>query len=251
MGLLILAGNTAYPIFLRSIVWGGWKLLPDSMSDTKQTLRFLLDHPRRCYTNLFPSEHTWWLAMTIVILNGIDWAAFEILNIGNDAITQLNGGIEVIDGLFQALAVRSGGFYVVPIPKTRISLQVLYVLMMYVSVYPVAISMRNSNVYEERSLGIFSPPAKLEDVEEKEKHLLSRRRSTFTIAPGRNGGTSSRAFFVRQQIRVQLADEIYWLVIAIFIIMIIEGSQFERDPANFSVFNVIFECVVSTCADIS
>jgi hypothetical protein len=44
--------------------------------------------------------------------------------IGNKKITDLHGGIEVLDGLFQALAVRSGGFYVVPIPNIRISLQV-------------------------------------------------------------------------------------------------------------------------------
>lgn len=91
MGLLILAGNTAYPIFLRMIVWNMWKWLPDRMVDAKQTLRFLLDHPRRCYTNLFPSRHTWWLAMVIVILNGVDWAAFEILNVSrlhNEALTK-------------------------------------------------------------------------------------------------------------------------------------------------------------------
>jgi Trk-type K+ transport system membrane component len=52
--------------------------------------------------------------------------------------------------------VRSGGFYVVPISAVYIGLQVLYVIMMYISVYPVVITMRNSNVYEERSLGIYS-----------------------------------------------------------------------------------------------
>lgn len=62
----------------------------------------------------------------------------------------------MLDGLFQALAVRSGGFYVVPIPNLRIGLLVLYVLMMYISVYPVTVTMRNSNVYEERSLGIYA-----------------------------------------------------------------------------------------------
>ena len=46
------------------------------------------------------------------------------VQIGNNKITQLPDGIEVIDGLFQALAVRSGGFYVVTIPNLRISLQV-------------------------------------------------------------------------------------------------------------------------------
>jgi len=29
--------------------------------------------------------------------------------------------------------------------------------MMYISVYPLAISIRNTNVYEEKSLGLFAP----------------------------------------------------------------------------------------------
>ena len=83
MGLMILAGNTCYPLFLRLLLWTIWKLLPasESYNDHKVTLRFLLDHPRRCYTNLFPARHTWWLFAAVVALNGIDWAAFEVLNV--------------------------------------------------------------------------------------------------------------------------------------------------------------------------
>lgn len=62
MSLLILAGNTCYPIFLRLIVWTMYRVLPENekWSGSRDTLKFLLDHPRRCYTNLFPSEHTWY-----------------------------------------------------------------------------------------------------------------------------------------------------------------------------------------------
>ena len=83
MGIFILAGNTCYPVFLRLFVWTLRKVLPDNddWSDTRYTLKFLLDHPRRCYTNLFPSQHTWWLFLSVVILNGIDCAAFAILNV--------------------------------------------------------------------------------------------------------------------------------------------------------------------------
>ena len=55
------------------------------------------------YTNLFPARHTWYLLGTIIILNGIDWAAFEILSIGNKEILSLPSGYRVLDGLFQAL----------------------------------------------------------------------------------------------------------------------------------------------------
>jgi hypothetical protein len=48
----------------------------------------------------------------VVCLNGIDWVAFEVLNIGNTAVDVIPKQYRVLDGLFQAFAVRSGGFYV-------------------------------------------------------------------------------------------------------------------------------------------
>ena len=163
------------------------------------------------------------------------------MQIGNKKITDFPPGIEFINGLFQAFAVRSGGFYVVPIPTVRISLQVLYVIMMYISVYPISISIRNSNVYEERSLGIYSdeddPAYAL--LEKSGVGPLSWLKSRFS-APGQE---QTNLYFVQHQLRVQLAHDLWWLVLAVFLIMIIEGGQFEKRPDVFSVFNVIFEVV--------
>lgn len=226
-----------------------WNLIPNEASarfhDYKTTLRFLLDHPRRCYTNLFPSRHTWWLLTTLIGLNGIDWIAFEVLNIGNSNVSSLPSGVRALDGLFQALAVRSGGFYVVSINSLRIGLLILYVIMMYISVYPVVITMRNSNVYEERSLGIYAddPQAK-EAAEERgnsNHQIFSRIKRTLTSKPG--SGTESNSQFVRQQLRGQLAHDIWWIVLAVLFITLTETANFERDPVSYSVFNVLFEVV--------
>jgi hypothetical protein len=86
MGLLILAGNTMYPVFLRWIVWTIRQILPRNKewSDARATLQFLLDHPRRCYTNLFPAEHTWWLLFSVIALNGIDTIMFIILGVSTN-----------------------------------------------------------------------------------------------------------------------------------------------------------------------
>lgn len=81
MSLMILAGNTCYPIFLRLIVWVFLKLTPEKWTEDKESLRFLLDHPRRCYTNLFPSNDTWWLLLAVITLDGIDWAGFLVFNV--------------------------------------------------------------------------------------------------------------------------------------------------------------------------
>jgi Trk-type K+ transport system membrane component len=180
---------------------------------------------------------------------------FEILNIGNPAITQLDSGTEVVDGLFQAFAVRSGGFYVVPISTVRVSLQILYVVMMYISVYPVVISMRNSNVYEERSLGIYADDPGYAAAHERKFVGLTNvygglKRHLTSHFPSEERGSGS--YFVRQQLRAQLAHDAWFLAFAIFLISIVEGGQFESDPATYSVLNIIFEVVSGyACVGIS
>lgn len=216
------------------------RILPDTdyYLSWRDTLRFVLDHPRRVYTNLFPSAPTWWLFFAILLLNGTDWVAFELLNLGNTALSHIPTNARVLDGLFQAIAVRSGGFYVVSIPTLRIGLQVLYVLMMYISVYPVVITMRNSNVYEERSLGIYADdPIERKDIEGGAISRLARR------VGGNNPAVETRGYFVRQQLHGQLAHDLWWLMLSILLITCIEVSNFERDPVTYSVFNVAFEVV--------
>ncbi|KAM3511576.1 hypothetical protein MY11210_004794 [Beauveria gryllotalpidicola] len=156
MGLMILAGNTAYPIFLRFTFWSGLKLLDltteaTSFQSTKLAIKLLLKDPRRIYTNLFPSRLTWWLLFMLVCLNTVDWVLFEVLNLHNPVVQSIPVGPRVLVGLFQALAVRSGGFYVVPIAQISIGVQFLYVVMMYISVYPVAITILQSNIYTDDS----------------------------------------------------------------------------------------------------
>ena len=108
MGLMILAGNTAYPIFLRLIIWSLLKLLTlfakgDEWSGLRDTLKFILQYPRRVYTNLFPARLTWWLLFMLILLNSVDWVGFELLNLGNPAMEHIPTGSRVIDGLFQAI----------------------------------------------------------------------------------------------------------------------------------------------------
>ena len=255
MGLMILAGNTCYPVILRLILWTIWRLFPNSEGwhERKNTLRFLLDHPRRCYTNLFPSRHTWWLLAAVISLNGIDWAAFEVLNTGNPTVTSLPHGARILAGLFQALAVRSGGFYVVSISNLRIGLLVLYVIMMYISVYPVVITIRNSNVYEERSLGIYADEPHSASFQSSrsfsaDPELHPQTGNIFTqfrnfLPTSSSTSKESRSYFVRQQLRSQLSHDLWWIVLAVLLITITETSSFNRDPVAYSVFNIVFEVV--------
>lgn len=77
---LIIAGNTGFPCLLRFLIWVASKLVPYG-SGVWEELSFLLDHPRRCFTLLFPSKATWWLFGVLVVLNGIDLILFIILDV--------------------------------------------------------------------------------------------------------------------------------------------------------------------------
>lgn len=78
---LIVIGNTGFPCMLRLVIYVASKLVPFE-SGVWEEFKFLLDHPRRCFTLLFPNAATWWLFWILVILNGLDIIFFIILDVG-------------------------------------------------------------------------------------------------------------------------------------------------------------------------
>ncbi|CAM1510129.1 Fc.00g004640.m01.CDS01 [Cosmosporella sp. VM-42] len=279
VGTLVLAGNTAYPLFLRLILWSALKILqfttaPTTLAPWKETVEFILKYPRRVYTTLFPSRPTWWLFCVLLVINITDWVAFEVLNIGNPVVESMSAGDRVIAGWFQAIVVRAAGFLVVSIPSLYPGVQLLYVIMMYISVYPVSITMRHSNIYEERSLGIYEDDPAVLDAETNSflmppsdpptKNRLRRVATGATVLgkgvhkglkhvvsfngvgvrrPPKGSDDNSRISFLGQQIRGQLAHDLWWLVLPLLLIMIIETDHFLEQPVVYSVFNVLFEVV--------
>ena len=77
---LIIIGNTGFPCMLRLVIWAFSVVLPKG-SAVWEEFRFLLDHPRRCFTLLFPATATWWLFWILVILNGLDIIFFIVLDV--------------------------------------------------------------------------------------------------------------------------------------------------------------------------
>ncbi|KAK8239037.1 cation transport protein-domain-containing protein [Phyllosticta capitalensis] len=216
---LIIIGNTGFPCMLRFVIWIAEKCVPYG-TGVWEELRFLLDHPRRCFTLLFPSEATWWLFWVLVLLNGIDLIFFVILDIHDETVTALPAGYRVLGGLFQAASTRTAGFAVVNIADLHPAVQVSYMIMMYISVFPIAISMRRTNVYEEKSLGIWpGDSAEAED----------------------SGPTQS---YVGTHFRRQLSFDLWYIFLGFFFIAIIEGGRLENtNDYSFTLFSVLFEIV--------
>ncbi|GMF00235.1 unnamed protein product [Ambrosiozyma monospora] len=87
----VVIGNTGFPVFLRFIIWV-MRLFTRPLTLMHESLSFLLEHPRRCFTLLFPSGPTWWLFAVLVLLNGIDWVLFIILDFNGDALADTPPG---------------------------------------------------------------------------------------------------------------------------------------------------------------
>ncbi|KAL7324637.1 low affinity potassium transporter [Mucor circinelloides] len=245
--ILILAGNTAYAIVLRLIIWILYKITPKTYIMRRETFRYLLDHPRRCYTTLFPATQTKWLLIVLIGITAVEFIAFVALNYWLPVLSSLDWGARILDGLFQSVATRNAGYSVVDLMALNPGTQIVFIVAMYISVYPVAISMRNSNVYQERALGIYSGQDD-DDGEYDDSsapnfiHRLKRQPTMSSIVTTSRKMLRKPDFFVMTQIQRQLTSEICWVICCIFAICVIE-SESIMSPSPITMSTVIYECV--------
>lgn len=216
MWFFIIIGNTGFPVMLRFLIWVSAKLVPRG-SGLWEELRFLLDHPRRCFTLLFPSGPNWWLFWILIVLNVLDLLFFIVLDLGAEPVSHLPLRNRVVIGLFQAASTRTAGFSAVNISDLHPAMPVLYMIMMYISVFPIAISIRRTNVYEEKSLGVYHEHAAEDDAD------------------------ASALSYVGSHLRRQLSFDLWYVFLGFFIIAISEGGKIQA--RRFDLFGVLFEVV--------
>lgn len=216
----IVIGNTGFPMLLRFIIWVMFKTAKP-LSLYKESLGFLLDHPRRCFTLLFPAMPTWWLFAILVILNALDLILFIVLDLNEPYLSYIPTKYKVVNGMFQAFTTRTAGFSVLDLSQLHSAVQVSYMIMMYISVLPLAISIRRTNVYEEQSLGVY---LRAEETEAKD--------------------TNNAKSFIGTHLRNQLSFDLWFIFLGLFIICIAESSHLDdQTDSRFTVFSVLFEII--------
>lgn len=230
LDIVMLAGNHALPMTLRLMIWLGTKITRSG--STRDSLQFLLDHPRRCFLYLFPSHQTWYLTLALLAFIGIELFSFLVLNIGLPVVTDIPNGWQLFsDGLLQSLSVRAAGFGIVSVAELAPSVLFLYVLLMYVAIYPIAMSVRSTNVYEEQALGVYKVLSPEDRDQETEPEFKGQKAEVFSK-------------YLLWHMRRQLAFDIWPLMLGIFLICCCERGKM-LDPersAWFTVFRIIFEC---------
>lgn len=127
--------------------------------------------------------------------------------------------LRLVNGLFQAVSTRVAGFACVNLADLHPGIQVSYLVMMYISVLPIAISVRRTNVYEEKSLGIYSSMSE-DGVDEREPS------------------------YVNAHLRRQLSYDLWYIFVGLFIIAVAEGRDLENtNEYAFTIFSCLFEIV--------
>lgn len=210
----MIIGNTAFPVFLRFIIWILFKMT-NEYGQLNESLGFLLDHPRRCFTLLFPSGPTWKLLGILVFLNGLDTLLFLVLDLHNEVVTNLPVGYRILAGYFQAVSTRTTGFAIMDISALHPAVIVSYTIMMYINIFPVAMSVRHTNVYEEQTLGALNS---------------SKKPSTKPVTP-----------HVRTHVMRQVSYDLWFMFIIFFLLCISEGGQITRKENSIPLFNILFE----------
>ncbi|KAJ5478831.1 hypothetical protein N7530_004340 [Penicillium desertorum] len=223
MSFLAFAGHTCYPCLLRLIIWIFYKLCPEK-SSLKDPLRFLLDHPRRCYTLLFPSGPTWILFGILLVMNSVDVILIIVLDLNNPAVNNLAPGPRVLAAIFQAASARHTGTATFNLADVSPAVQISLVVMMYIAIFPIAISIRASNVYEERTLGVYGTEGHIDE----------------------HDGRS----YIINHIQNQLTFDLWYIFLGCFCICVAEAGKIaDTSIPAFSVFSVLFE-VVSAYANV-
>ncbi|CAI5473324.1 unnamed protein product [Closterium sp. Yama58-4] len=214
--LFILIGNTMYPPTLRALLL---LLRRFSRGDKRFVYSYLLVHPRKCYTHLFPPRSTMMLVLTVLAFNLTEFVFFCATDWTSPALDGFASGTKVLAGYFQSVSTRNAGFNVIAIGLLRPPMLLLYLGMMYVAVYPLYLTRQTSReqreVYDDEDIGVF-----WEDLQ---------------------GGVLDHGVFT--QGRGLLLRDSALLFIALLVICLIESANITNDISNFNIFNIAFELI--------
>jgi len=225
VGTLILLGNTGLPIMVRYLAYT-WSQQQRPQSEHKRVLDFLLEHPRRCFTHMFPAVHTLWLLLVVVALNIIGTVVLLVQDWDSPAFKGLHAGGKIGNALFQTVSTRTAGMNSINIAQLSQGTTFFMAVMMYFSTTPTVVTMRLSAAAHELDI-----TGRVEGVEEA---VITAENS------------------LKGQARRYLTQDATYLLVICFLICCLEQDSFARAAkhpspdsdgiyTDFGFFKVLFE----------
>lgn len=87
------------------------------------------------------------------MLNFVDVLLIVLLDLDNPAVNNLPAGPHVLASLFQTAPSRHTGTSTFNLGDMNPAVKLRLLVMMYIAIFPIAVSVRASNIYEESTLG--------------------------------------------------------------------------------------------------
>mmetsp|Transcript_2499 Transcript_2499/g.5739 ORF Transcript_2499/g.5739 Transcript_2499/m.5739 type:complete len:698 (+) Transcript_2499:44-2137(+) len=236
VGIMIMLGNTGFPIMLRVIATGCW-FISRSDHDT-QAYQFILEYPRRCYTHIFPGRETRWLFFVLVSFVVVQTSVILWQSAGAEFWQGISFSTHFANALFLALSARTAGLS--SVDPQLFGIPVVYMLMvcMYISTSPTVVTMRSTVVSRKTTFSQRVSDARTSSVAECD-------------ITGKTGIEQHSAddSTIRSQTRRYMTQDVTILVVLVFFILCFERHHFEedhlwtqgRDWAEFSFLKVCFE----------
>lgn len=149
--MLIVAGNSAAPIFLRAFLTCLLRLdiwltgaYPAWMSN-RRALKLILAHPRKLTMNIFDSQQSIYLGRMVLTFIIVQYALFLVSTLFRKEAFQDQSTSELLGiGYFQTLSVRSAGFSMMDLRILSQGLLMVYLVMMYLSAFPIQTTVKRS-----------------------------------------------------------------------------------------------------------
>ncbi|KAI0584579.1 Potassium transport protein 1 [Pyrenophora tritici-repentis] len=149
------------------------------------------------------------IVMSFLAFAGNTFYPFNVLAVGH----------RILAAIFQSASSRHTGTSTFNLANVNPAVQFSLLVMMYISVYPIAISIRMSESYEEKPVGLYAAEESLDEDKGSKTYLINHMRN-------------------------QLSFDLWYIFLGVFCICIGESKRImnNADPA-FSVFAVFFEVV--------
>ena len=176
VAFLTLAGNTAFPLAMRLMVYAAYKMVP---AGRKGPLKYLLDHPRRCFTHLFLRKQSWWLFFILLTLNTLQFILFLSLDFNSPSVVELSVGNKIVNAIFTAVVTRTSGFNSVDLATLSPAMLVILSGFMYISSTPVVATVRKTDPQKIREKELKKQMKKSKKKNKKQKNKENQDNTNY------------------------------------------------------------------------
>lgn len=212
----ILLGNTLFPVAIYCIVsiirWTSILLRFNS----HEVYDYLLSHPRSCFTHIYSFHRTIWLICIIIFINATQVILTLIIDWNGASLTIFDPVFKIQNAIFQSISTRTAGFNSLVLTNESPSILFLYVMFMYISSYPLVISIQKTAEVVRK--------VDMREYDSNGKEAKTRKE------------------YLQDGLFRAVYTDLAIVSIGILLVCIMEDHRLQNDP-NFSIFAVIFEVV--------